>query len=244
MSEEKYTQEVSQKLQVGNLWQFLTSITHRGFKCSNVLDVGANKGEWSTLVKKIFPDANMFMIEPLAEMEDNLKKFCIENPGSRYFMYGAASAPTKWYLTTWGDDLAGASCVVPENQFLKSQNKQREIELITIDSLIEEGKVPIPELAKLDIQGYEIEALKGATKLLGKTELLILECSLYQYSKGIPLASDVIGFMKEKGYEVYDFVGFNRRPFDQAIGQMDICFARADGILRRSNLWLKEPSAD
>ncbi|MBK8552996.1 MAG: hypothetical protein IPL53_18815 [Ignavibacteria bacterium] len=47
--------------------------------------------------------------------------------------------------------------------------------------------------------------------------------------------------MSNKGYEVYDFSGFLRRPLDKALGQADVCFVKKDGILRTSNRWRKPP---
>ncbi|MBK8551293.1 MAG: FkbM family methyltransferase [Ignavibacteria bacterium] len=115
-------------------------------------------------------------------------------------------------MTTWSEDLAWANCLVKENEYFQSINKQRIIPIITIDSLIENGDIEIPELVKMDIQGFELEALKGATKLFGKSELFILETSMFEFAPGTPILSDVVMFMAEKGYEIYDFQDFLRRP--------------------------------
>ena len=223
----------------GDLGTVLRGVKERGLDCKSILDVGANKADWSAIAKSFFPEANLYLIEPLSEMEPYLKEFCDKHPGSQYFLNGAGSKIENHVLTTWGDDLASASCLVQENATLKSMNKQREIRIVTIDSLINEGKMPIPEFVKMDVQGFEIEALKGATKLLGKTELFILESSLFKFSQPVPLMSDLIAFMIPQGYEIYDFAGYLRRPFDGALGQVDICFAKRDGILRSSNLYAK-----
>ena len=53
----------------------------------------------------------------------------------------------------------------------------------------------------------------------------------------LPQFFEVVAFMKDRGYVVYDFAGFGRRPFDGALGQCDICFVRADGSLRASGRW-------
>jgi FkbM family methyltransferase len=227
---------------IGDLRQFLTFLKNKGLKCRNILDVGANKTDWSAVAKSFFPEANLYMIEPLTEMEPYLKEFCQKHPGSHYFLNGAGSKIARHFLTTWGDELTSASCLVNENEYLKTMDKQREILMITIDSLINEGKMPIPELVKMDVQGFEIEALKGATKLLGQTELFILESSLFKFSQAVPIMSELIQFMTNHGYEIYDFAGYLRRPYDGALGQVDICFAKRDGTLRNINLWAKPTS--
>ena len=55
----------------------------------------------------------------------------------------------------------------------------------------------------------------------------------------MPIFSDVIKFMADREYEVYDFPGFLRRPFDGALGQMDICFVKRNGMMRKTNNWYK-----
>jgi FkbM family methyltransferase len=229
---------------IGNVQLLLEDISDRGVNFKYILDVGANLGEWTRMAKEVFPDSVIYMIEPLSEMELNLKKVCEDFPGTKYFPNGAGSKIENHVMTTWGDDLAGANCLVVENEYLKSINKQRIIQIITIDSLIEIGEIEIPELVKLDIQGFELEALKGATKLFGNTEVFILETSLFEFTSGNPILSEVIIFMAERGYEIYDLPGFLRRPFDGALAQIDVCFAKRQGILRASNAWIKPKNDD
>jgi FkbM family methyltransferase len=47
-------------------------------------------------------------------------------------------------------------------------------------------------LLKLDVQGYELEVLKGAEKVLQSTELVCMEVSLLNYNSGAPLMPEVI----------------------------------------------------
>ena len=224
---------------IGDMKFLLEDISNRGVRFKYILDVGANFGNWTRMVKNVFPDSVLYMIEPLSEMESHLRKVCEDFPGTKYILKGAGSKIEEHVITTWGDNLASANCIVPENEYLKSINKQRTIQIITIDSLIENGEIEIPEFVKMDIQGFELEALKGATKLFGNTELFILETALFEFTKGRPVISEIINFMTSQGYEIYDFPGFLRRPFDGALGQIDVCFAKRDGKLRNTNAWGK-----
>jgi hypothetical protein len=151
---------------------------------------------------------------------------------------GAGAKKGVLTLTIW-DDLYGSSFLPKQDDNLKIAGRQREIEIITIDDLIESSKIKPPEIIKLDIQGFELEALKGAEKTFGYTEAYILEVSLFSFSDvpGMPVLSDVINFMLERDYVVYDFPGFLRRPLDGALGQCDICFVKRNGFLRSSNDW-------
>lgn len=218
----------------------LEDLYSRNFRPKTILDVGANAGGWSTKAKKVFPEADCYLIEPLLEMEEQLKKFCFKNPGSKYFLYGAGSKNETLYLTLGGENLAGSNLSFGESEALKNQNKQRQIQVITLDSLIESNELPFPDFVKVDVQGFELEALKGGQKLFEKAEVFILETNFFEFMKGMPLVHEVILYMSERGFVVYDFPGFLRRPYDGALAQMDVCFVKRNGILRSSNLWFKQ----
>jgi hypothetical protein len=90
---------------------------------------------------------------------------------------------------------------------------------------------------KLDVQGAELRVLAGAGRLLTTTELLILEVSLYRFLAGAPIFHEVVAFMAERGFAVFDVAGLLRRPLDGSLAQVDLCFAREDGMLRASQRW-------
>ncbi len=234
-----YTDRIgSDKRPVGRIDTFLQDIKKRGLECRTILDVGANNTIWSRMAKSIYPDTVFYLIEPQHEMKEKLEKFCNEFNDSKYVLAGAGAKNDVMVLTMW-DDLAGSSFVPKADAELIKSKKQREVQVITIDALIESSTIQIPELIKLDIQGFELEALKGASKTFGNTEVYILEVSLFSFSdeQGAPIFSDIVNFMLEKDYVVYDFPGFLRRPIDGALGQCDICFVKRNGFLRKLNVW-------
>jgi FkbM family methyltransferase len=228
----------SKERPVGHMDLLLEDLQHRGLLCASIIDVGANCAQWSRMAKKIFPDASFCLIEPQVEMQDQLESFCRDFKGSTFILAGAGAKNGVLTLTIW-DDLAGSSLLVEPDQKLKDTGKQREIEIVTIDELIQTSKIKTPELIKLDIQGFELEALKGAELTFGKTEVYILETSLFSFSEvqALPILADVINFMHQRDYVVYDFAGFGRRPFDGALAQCDICFVKKNGFLRAFEGW-------
>jgi FkbM family methyltransferase len=223
---------------VGNMTYLLEDLKSRGLLCTSIFDIGANRGDWSRTAKKVFPDAGITLIEPQIEMRNELELFCEEFTDSHFYLAGAGPSNTKMILTIW-DDLLGSSLLPKVNLSLQNVGKQREVNIISIDSLIKEKNIQYPELIKLDIQGFELEALKGAESTFGKTEVYILEVSLFAFDDvpGAPIFSDVINFMLERNYLIYDFGGFMRRPYDGALGQCDICFVKQSGLLKQSNRW-------
>ncbi|HEX3007040.1 MAG TPA: FkbM family methyltransferase [Bacteroidales bacterium] len=224
--------------EAGDIEKLLQNLKNRGLNCKSIMDVGANRTHWSRMAKRVYPLSRFYLIEPLKEMQEKLEAFCQEYKDSSYFLVGAGAKNEKMVFTIW-DDLDGSSFLPPPDKKLKIIGKQRDVEIVTIDSLIETSKVDTPDLIKLDVQGFELEALKGASKTFGITEVYVLEVSLFTFGDlpNFPIFSDVINFMLERDYVVYDFPGFRRRPFDMALGQCDVCFVKRNGTLRSSNRW-------
>jgi len=227
---------------IGNVRMFLEDIRARGFTPKGIIDVGANRGNWTRMALSVFPNAKVIMIEPQQEMQKALKELCDEIQGIEFIQAGAGKEKGQLVLTIW-EDLAGSSFLPETSNEKLREGKQRITPIITINEAIEDREDFSPDLVKLDIQGFELEALKGATSLFGKTQLFILETSLYQFMPKMPSTADCIQFMADHGYEFYDVTEYLRRPLDGALGQIDLAFALRDGDLRRSNQWDAEQVA-
>jgi hypothetical protein len=109
----------------------------------------------------------------------------------------------------------------------------RMVEMRTIDSMIQDNLIDTPDLVKIDVQGFELEVLKGAESLFGKTELFIIETALHNKHKSYPLIAEVIAFMNQRDYLVYDFAGFLRQPHDGSLIECDLCFVKRGSFLRK-----------
>lgn len=184
----------------------------------------------------VFPKARVIMIEPLDEMVGSLERVCRDHTAVEFVKAGAGSEPGQMVQTIWAD-LVGSSFLPQEDAGLLKEGRQRLTPIVTLDSVLAGRDYLHPDLIKMDIQGFELKALAGATSVFGRAEMLILEVSLFEFMVGQPLAREVIAFMGERGYEIYDVAGFLRRPLDGALGQMDLAFVRTDGFLRSRQDW-------
>jgi FkbM family methyltransferase len=210
----------------------LLHVEARGLAPDLIFDVGAHRGHWTRLATAVFPNARVVMVEPQAEMEAELSELC-RSGRHEWIRAGAGARPGDAILGIYGDaDLVGSSYVA---DYLPPGGTWRATSIVTLDSLA--NARGIPDVVKLDVQGFELEVLKGAEALFGSTELFIVEVYFFRFSKRMSLVSEVVRFMADRGYEIYDVAEILPRPWDGALGQADIAFARREGILRNTNSW-------
>jgi hypothetical protein len=97
--------------------------------------------------------------------------------------------------------------------------------------------LPIPDLLKLDVQGYELEVLKGAEKALRQMSAILIEVNFIDIHKGAPLIDELVLFLRDKGFVAYDICALTRRPLDQALWQADFIFVPRHSELRSDKRW-------
>jgi FkbM family methyltransferase len=219
---------------IANIRSFLEDVQARGFTPEGILDVGAHRGDWTRMALSIYPQATVVMIEPLEQMCAPLSALCGERPGCHHVKVAAGRAETELIQTMGDDHDLGWATFLPDPN---KSPRQKRTQVVTIDSILAKYTDFRPDLVKIDIQGFELEALSGGSKLFGMTELFVIETSLFSFMERQPMTRDVISFMADRRYEIYDITEFVRRPYDGALGQLDIAFVKRDGFLRPNDRW-------
>lgn len=191
-----------------------------GFRPSHVIDVGAYHGEWARTFKSHFPNARILMIEAQEKKEGILREVANQFPSEVEYSISLLGSMDD-EIVRFSEMETGSSVLEESSPYPREYVEKRQT---TLDSLVKNFPgFECCDFLKLDVQGYELEVLKGAGDLLGETEFVLLETSLVQINQGCPLFAEVISFMDEADFRLLDFCSQIRRR-DGALWQTDLLF--------------------
>ena len=175
-----------------NYHSVLKNLVSHGLKINTVYDIGAHKGRWTKQHAGLFPNASFYMFEANEEHVEKLK-----SRGHRTFI-GVLSSdgePAKFYKKAGtGDSL------YRENTATYSENTFEVVSTKTLRQVAISENLPKPDFIKLDVQGAEIDILKGAGELLESCSLLLAECPIVPYNLGAPELNEYLTYFKSKGF--------------------------------------------
>ena len=208
---------------------FLFYAKLKGFAPELIIDCGSNAGDWSNIAREIYPDPRIVMIDPVEvtlpngksphEIKNSLKiNACLwSSEGTKDFYF----APDKHT----------ASTLFPETfseEIISKEFKKITAKTNTLDNLIS----PLTSkniLLKFDIQGSELEAMKGGKGVLSETEIIICEVSFNP-------PKPTVGFLQVANWlDVNNFTIFEIFPCDYRAGfghrnQADAVFVKKDKV--------------
>lgn len=141
----------------------------------NIFEVGARYGNETLNLHKIFPFANIYSFECNPNTIDICKKN-LENITNIYFEgYGLGDKVCKMPFYSYVKNNDGASSFLKRIDYEETQVETGIIEINTIEEVMNKYKINYIDLLCMDVQGYEINVLKGANKRINNIKYIIME---------------------------------------------------------------------
>lgn len=222
--------DIKDHLGVPSLSWSLKNLKRAGYNPKVVYDIGAYEGYWTLDFLEVFPGANIYMFEAQTRKETILKNVTAKNPNVHYAiaLLGAKDGEEVCFI----EEETG-SHVIQDNKDEEPTNRKTS----SLDVWVENNHWPLPDFLKLDVQGFELEVLKGGTKALKAAEFCLLEITILDLGGSAPLLVEVINFMQEHHFQAYDISQFIRRPFDKALWQIDMLFVKNSSNFILNKRW-------
>ena len=173
-----------------------------------IIDGGANHGRVAVELAERFRGAIVHGFEPIAEVAQKAQDRLGDRPGRIHAMALSDRSGTIPFNVNAG--LATSSALVPGsyNRQHHADNvravEQREVPAVSLDDWVADSGLDSIDLLKLDLQGYELNALRGAERLLAERRIrcILTEVTFVPLYENAPLFGDLDRHLRERGYDL------------------------------------------
>jgi FkbM family methyltransferase len=167
---------------------------------ATVFDVGANKGEWSRAIRERVANLRLYLFEP--------QKACapfLEIDGAILTQAAVGETDGRAVLHSPGDTAGNASLHARKDTYFQHQSfTSSEVELVSIDSFMASHAIGSVDFMKMDIEGHELFALRGASRALAHGAIHAMS---FEFGGGNinsrTFFRDYWDLLTEHGYEIF-----------------------------------------
>jgi len=200
-----------------------------GLDCRTVVDIGANRGQFALVARQCQPEAWIISFEPLPAAAAKFRALFAGD--DRVTLHEAAIGPAPGNATihiSRRDDSSSLLPITSAQVALFPGTAEIATAIVRVAPLrqfISAADIQIPALLKVDVQGFELEALRGCEDLLDQFTCVYVECSFVELYAGQSLADEVIAWLRERGFRLR---GVHNMEYDRdgRAVQADFLFAR------------------
>lgn len=214
------------------LHSFFRLLKNQNFNPEVIFDVGAHKGTWTKQCLYYFPNAQYFLFEPQIELKNDISTNVPLDQNITLFNVGIGDTESTMSFTLHSRD-DSRNFTYSEAEASNLGFKQIELPVNRLDNLIEKYKLPLPDILKIDAEGFDIKAIKGAGKYLNEIEIILVEVGVM--NRRMPNnVKEVVNFLDEKGFVFFDITDLNR-PFENKILWLcEFVFIKKNGKLDKN----------
>jgi FkbM family methyltransferase len=205
-----------------------------GLRLDTIVDIGANRGQFALCVRRHYPRAEIFSFEPLQKPAGKYLEVFRGDPHAHLInkAVAAQSSSAVMHVSRW--DVSSSLLPIAQAQhdnFPFTEESRREtVSLAPLSDCLDTRSIKGMALLKLDVQGYELSALHGCEDLLDRFSYVYVEASFIELYVGQALASDVIGYLLARGFNLTCVANLTNGKAGRPI-QADFLFSRTPLIV-------------
>jgi FkbM family methyltransferase len=178
-----------------------------------VYDIGAASGVFSACLAKLCNVQSVHAFEPIpsafAELTEHTRQYPqIERHN---VAVGAENAESTIWVTVDSRDSSSLLKMLPlhkeEQPYATYEDQPEKIQIVRLDDFVREKQLPLPDVMKIDVQGYETHVLDGGSTVITHAAFVILEMSFLSLYEGGPLFDDVYCQMRNLGFRLVGMTG-------------------------------------
>lgn len=181
-----------------------------------VVDGGAHMGSMIDLCLSHYPSPEIHAFEPIPQFVKILRKKYLTNKS--VFVYenalGARNEVVSFNILRYPN----SSSIMKPSEISKFYHTDKmeieeilEVKQVRLDGVVDREI----DILKLDLQGYELEALKGSKQLLDKIKIITTEVEFVPLYESQPLFRDIDIFLTENGFRLLNLYDLWTHPDGQ-----------------------------
>jgi len=171
-----------------------------------VLDLGAHHGLYTLLASRgVARGGRVIAFEPSNRERRALRMNILVNRCANVsvqgFALGSADAETEFYVVQAHS--TGCNSLRPPARDIEGETRKQRVRTVRLDGWLASHKVRQVDFVKLDVEGGELEALKGAADLLERQPrpVILVEVQDARTEPWGYKAKEIIEHLKQKGYK-------------------------------------------
>jgi len=213
-------------------YRVVSSLMRQGVLPRTVIDVGANVGQFAVASARIFPDVTVHSFEPEPTSLDKLR-LNVRNLGCVH-IYPVALGKESGEIMFHVNSHSHSSSILSLGKVHRAafprarQIYDIKVAMSKLDQELAVVSLEAPVLLKLDVQGYELQVLEGASDTLRKVDYVLLETSFRPMYEGERTFMTVVRAMEGNGFEFLRPIAWLDDPRNGEVLQMDALFARSN----------------
>lgn len=198
-------------------------IRHLDKDVKTIFEVGARYGDESIELSKHFPDAHIYSFEcnPLT-IETCFNKLKYHTQSITFMPFGLGDKNEERPFYSYIDNNDGASSFLKRLDFESSQIESGILKIRKLSDVVKEYNIPRIDLLCMDVQGYEVNVLKGSEDFIKNIRYVIIEEpspiinteylpeGVYSKYIGSPSSQEINKFMTDKGFVVIERLQENK----------------------------------
>ena len=195
-----------------------------------LIDGGAAGGATVRKLRQRFPTARIHAFEPLPQRLEHLRKRHGHDP--LLTVHPHALGPEATTVTFNVTANLNSSSLLRPSTLARQQHgdnltvaQQITVEQVRLDDALPRDTTPEVHLLKLDLQGYELHALRGATDLLTRTRAVLCEVEFIPLYEGQPLFAEIDQHLRAAGFHLHNLYHLWTLPTGQ-LTSADALFLR------------------
>lgn len=211
----------------------LLLLQSKGLPVNTVVDIGAAEGSFFLIRGEVglYPDARHFFVDAMEENTPLYERVARSFPAT----HAIAAVANLDGETEIRVDPGAYNTHIHGLQPDQESYGDRRIPLRTLDRLCRERpQLTGPYLLKIDVQGGELDVLRGATHVLADTSIIVLEAQVCLFRDTLP---DIVHFLQIRGFTLYDITDLSYYQSDGTLYQCLAVFIARKYDFRKMDPW-------